>query len=156
MSGRGLAGLEERPGETVPAPDRRSLFRGLTAVALTAAAPAAATTHPDAELIRVTAAFVAMSREICDYCRLGMDLPADDPEEQRLFRLQVALVPRLHDLMDQVVALPALTLDGLWAKAEALRHRLSADADHEDEPMDPDQALAFSLAKDVLAMRHLV
>jgi len=43
-------------------------------------------------------------------------------------------------------------LPGLLAKAEAARHQLSGDADRDTGPMDPENALAWSLIEETLAV----
>lgn len=128
--------------------NRRTLIAGGSVLA--AAAPAAAAAaSPDAELIRLCAEMVALDRRLCGITREMAD-KVDGPEEERLYQAARPLVAPLRALVDQIARIPARTPGGFQAKAEAARHDMAGDADEENKPMDPDDALVWSLVEDLL------
>jgi hypothetical protein len=122
----------------------------LSSAAAAAAAPAVAS--PDAELIALCTRYVALDREYCGVGQHTWDLPFSDPEYIRCEKIACALVPGMHALEDRIADTPARTVHGLLAKAEAARHQLSGDADRDTGPMDPENALAWSLIEETLAV----
>ncbi len=134
--------------------NRRALLAAAPAVVVlsSAIAVASAAPHPDAELIALCARYVALDREFCSIGQHTWDLPFSDPEYIRCEKITGAMVPGMHALVEQITDTPARTLPGLLAKAEAARHQLSGDADRDTGPMDPENALAWSLIEETLAV----
>ncbi len=127
---------------------RRGLLRGVAAVAATAAATpavAAPTSSPDAELIRLCAAETENSQRFLALSEETADLVGPQPlEVAREYRL---LVNRTNEARDVISAMPAATLAGVRAKAEAYR------ADWFDPVYgDDEDAIAQSLIDDLLRL----
>ena len=134
---------------------RRWLLATAPAVlALSGAAAAAPVTSasPDAELIALCSAYVAQARAFCTVGQHTWDMPCSDPEWIRCHDLSCAMVPGMHALEAEITDTPASTIEGLLAKAEATRHTLSGDADRDIGPMDPGNALAWSLIEETLTV----
>lgn len=125
------------------------VLAGAASPAVAAVSPAP---QPDAELIALCTAYVALNREYCGVGQHTWDLPFSDPEYIRCEKIASALVPGMHALEERIADTPARTVHGLLAKAEAARHQLSGDADRDIGPMDPDHALAWSLIEETLAV----
>ena len=115
-----------------------------------------ATEGADADLIRLSAEYVAVTRELNRL--LGVDVDnlqaAGSPID-----LQIkALIDRRDEMRDTIAALPAVTSDGLRAKAAFVLHYVSADADHDADAaageeaglLSDDHVPAHSLVLDVL------
>ncbi len=101
----------------------------------------APSTSPDAGLIAAAQAYVAANH---DYERVINERNGDDP------RLTV-IAKRESDAMEQVIALPAQTVAGLRAKAQACLHWCPASpAEAEQwESADTENQIIWSLANDV-------
>lgn len=106
----------------------------------------------DAELIALCARYVARARAFCAVGQHTWTMPFSDPEYVRCEALSSAMVPGLHAMEGEITDTPARTVQGLAAKAEAARHQLSGDADRDIGPMDPGNALAWSLIRETLAV----
>ncbi len=134
--------------------NRRTLLAATASAAVLsgAAAAASATPHPDAELIALCARYVALDREFCSVGQHTWDMSFSDPEYIRCEKIACALVPEMHELEEQIADMPARTVPGLLAKANAGRHQLSGDADRDPSPSDPDNALTWSLLEEVLTV----
>ena len=117
-----------------------------------AAITAPSARNPDEELIALCVRYVAQVREYCAVGQHTWDMPMNDPEYIRCENLGRAMVPGMHALEDQITETPARTVAGLLAKAEAVRFSLSGDADRDPEPMDPENALVWSLVEEMLVV----
>ncbi len=111
---------------------------------------------PDADLIRLSAEYVALTHEMNRLMESdGDNVPAGDPAVEAQIK---ALVSRCHEMRDTIAALPATTSNGLRAKAAFVLHYVSADADHDADPaisesaglLSDDHVPAHSLVLDVL------
>lgn len=133
-------------------PHRGLLAATPTILAMSGAAVALAAQKPDEELIALCAAYVVQARAFCTVGQHTWDMPVDDPEYIRCEELARAMVPGMHALEAQITDTPARTVKGLLAKAEAARHSLSGDADRDIGPMDPGNALTWSLIQEMLVV----
>ena len=140
--------------EHVHTTSRRRLLAGAPA-ALALSGVAALPPGPpnlDADLIALCAAYVSQARAFCAVGQHTHDMLCSDPEWIRCHELACAMVPEMYRLEAEVTDTPARTVEGLLAKAEATRHQLSGDADRDTSPMDPGNALAWSLVQETLAV----
>lgn len=115
-------------------------------------AVAAHAAQPDAELIALCAEYIRSNREFCAVGSHTWDMLCSDPEWRRCNDIACDMVPGLHALEAQIADTPARTLLGVRAKAHAARHHLSGDADRDTGPMDPENALVWSLVLETLAV----
>ena len=113
---------------------------------------ATASACPDADLIALCTACVAQSRAFCAVGQHTWDMAMSNPEWIRCHDFACAMVPGMDSLEDQITDMPARTVAGLLAKAEAARHQLSGDADRDSGPMDNENALAWSLILETMAV----
>lgn len=122
-------------------PNRRTILASLgaavPAAALAAPALAApgATAHPDAELMQIADAAIAL------FERAGADALADSES--------AALLSQVDELMSAVTALPASTREGLAAKARLLRTEYS-DKGMATEHYGPTEYLVLSIISDLI------
>ena len=75
--------------------------------------------NADAELIALCARYVAHTREYCAVGQHTENMPLSHPEYIRCEGLGRAMVPAMHVMEDQITDMPARTIAGLLAKAEA-------------------------------------
>lgn len=121
-------------------------------VAAVAAVAAPVAQNPDAELIALCTAYVVQAREFCAVGQHTWEMPMSNPEWIRCHDLACAMVPGMDALEVQITDTPARTIEGLRAKANAARYQLSGDADRDTGPMDPENALAWSLIQETLTV----
>ncbi len=114
-------------------PSRRALVASLAAVAV--AAPAVAADHPDADLIQVADAAIALF-ERAGACGLSDDESA-------------AMLSTVDEMIGAIVVLPATTQQGLSAKARLLRTEYPAKGGRA-ERYDPAEHLLSSLLSDLI------
>lgn len=135
---------------------RNLLATGPAAMVLVGAGIGTAVTahahQPDAGLIALCAEYVRTAREFCSVGSHTWDMDCSNPEWIRCNDLASDMVPGMHALEAQITGTPAHTLLGIQAKAEVARHQLSGDADRDTGPMDPDNALVWSLLTETLAV----
>lgn len=110
-------------------PSSRTLVASLAAVAV--AAPAVAADHPDADLIQVAAHVLALRGQV-DVGGLDENVSA-------------AFLEEVEALLTAACALPALTTEGLTAKARMLRVEYP-----ETGARDPAECLVQSLLSDLI------
>ncbi len=115
-------------------------------------AAAAHAPQPDAELVALCTRYVARMREYCAVGAHTWDMLCSDPEWIRCHDISCDMVPGLNDMEAEITDTPARTPLGIQAKAEAARHQLSGDADRSTKPMDPGNALVWSLVLETLAV----
>jgi hypothetical protein len=122
------------------------------------------TTHPDAVLLALSARCVAAAKRYeaaSDvYARAEFAVPHDEAEEAEALRLQHIALDELRDLAVPMLWLRASTVDGLLAKAKAMRFSLPEDDAirhrieeglKDEGPFDPNP-MAMALARDLLAL----
>ena len=106
---------------------------------------------PDAALIALCGRYVEVEREYQATSAQQVRLDFCDPEYQRLNRAACTLIPSIHAMRDQIASTPAVTLDGVRAKATAARYMMSVDTDTaQPSLMREEDAGAWSLVQDVL------
>jgi hypothetical protein len=126
---------------------RRALLAGAGAAAVLpgAVVPAEAATGPDAALVALCRDFVEIDRRWCDLTAQG-DRLLEGPEHDAVWAQARALAYNF-DRRKTIAEMPAATLAGLRAEAEAIAQDWS-DA----TPRDDGAVMALSLARDVLKM----
>ena len=138
-------------------PSRRWLLKIAALVATgTGAAVAAPSASPDAELLRLCAAWRANEAEYVRLCRLDSALEEEAARQGRKVwdRERVDAsdnVDEGHALLEEISETPARTDAGRRAKAEVMVARVAPDAEDGPPPHYHDEYLAWSIARDVLA-----
>jgi len=136
---------------------RRALKDGLAALAAGSEAfsadrlaEAAEPVSPDTRLIETCELYVRVTRDYNSVGQHTWDMLCSEPEHIRCANIACALVPAMHIMEEQISKMRAVTPAGIQAKAEAARYALSGDADRDTGPMDPENALVWSLVLDML------
>jgi hypothetical protein len=122
------------------------------------------TAHPDAPLIALAAmcetAAKRFSAASAEYARAEFAVPHDGAEEAEALRIQTIALDENQDIIMPIVWMRASSVDGVLAKARALRcafpdddgiAKMIAEALRVDGPFDPLPA-SLSLARDLLAL----
>ncbi len=147
---------------SIPVSDRHAFGRrGLWSLASSAAALAtaaavlpalAATTNPDAELIRLCAEYTAADRALIQNGFEMDNYTLNSPEEKAHSARGHEAVDRMHELEELIEEIVPQTREGLLAKAEAARRSLisNGDDDEEGELFNYEAALAYSVLESLL------
>jgi hypothetical protein len=129
---------------------RRYLLGGIAAAAVSPAL-LLAVPNPDAALLEACATYMRAERawnenhtRLCDAEEAGRQ-----EEAERLEALGHAFAREQDEPLALIIETPARTNAGRRAKAEAVRTRVQLNSD--GAPMDPDEALLWSLCDDLAA-----
>ena len=121
-----------------------------TPLVSTVAAPAIAPS-PDAELIALCERYGQADREYRALGAQGFYLDFSDPEYRRIERILRSRIPGIQAMREQITETPAITIDGVRAKATAARYWLTVDGD-DGKPalMRDEDGPSWSLVQDLL------
>jgi hypothetical protein len=129
---------------------RRNLLGGIAAAAVSPA-PLLAAPSSDAALLEACAVYMKAERawqeghaRLCDAEEVG-----DIGEVRRFEALCQAAAREQDEPLTVIIETPARTNAGRRAKAEAVRTRVQLNSD--GAPMDPDEALLWSMCDDLAA-----
>jgi hypothetical protein len=129
---------------------RRKLLGGIAAVAVIPV-PLLAVPNPDAALLEACAVYMRAERAWQEgHARLSDAEEVGDIGEVRRFEALCKAAAREQDEpLTVIIETPARTAAGRRAKAEAVRTRVQLNT--EGAPLDPDEALLWSLCDDLAA-----
>jgi hypothetical protein len=130
----------------MPLLSRRVALTAVPILAAAAAPTAAAAAHPDAELLRICRAIDALDAKSDALLDPWADVPGGPPDAV-IDRLD-AITGQYQKLLADLYVMPALTLDGVRAKARIAYRSLGSYADGAPEESD---RLTWSLCRDLLS-----
>lgn len=124
---------------------RRGLLAsaGALLMASAVAVPAVAEASPDAEIIRLSAEYIALEREFHRLCGISRDWTGKEPGYRENQRQTYAIVAKMDAVEDELTDLTPVTAAGLRAMAEAALHKMCAKADEDCSPMDHEDNMAW-------------